>query len=210
MRRTFAILFVVGVAVALASLLRQTRLEYVAGAPPQLRVVDLRPGQQLCQGPIDLPEGARVERVSLRATGALTITVRDDRDAVLGRGSTRAAGGDLIAPVGAVASPRPVRVCVEGEGSLWGAPATASSFATTLDGTDVIYDLALRLERSHSTRLIAALPRVSARAAVFNAGGPWLYALLGLALLAGVPALLAYAATRSTQSHSPEHSDETS
>src|SRR5690349_16046583 len=122
----FAGFVAVGLVAVLATLVGRSSLVYVAGPPPQTRVADLRAGQEICQGPVDLPDDAHFDRVRLHVAGpadTLAVTVRDDRGRVLGRGRTPRVSGaatDVTAPVGDIASTRPLRICVSGRGALYG------------------------------------------------------------------------------------------
>ncbi len=222
-RRLFVILSALGVLAVAASALDRSSLVYVAGATPNAPVVGMK-SQTVCQGPIDLPDGAHFERVALVAsprTGALAVSVQDASGRVLGRGTTAAVrvresrhGEPVTAAVGDIRSTRPLTVCVRGTGELYGAPGIGSRQQATLDGVPAGFDVGLRLERAKGVSLIGQLPDVAERTSLFKAGwvSPVSLGVLLVLLVLGVPAALLVVLrqpdTRSTQSHSPpEHSE---
>lgn len=196
---------------AVAGLTQRSTLVYTPGVTPATPVADLQPGQETCQRPLSLPDGARFERVRLYAGTPtapgprLEVTVRpvDPARPPLGRG--RIAGGyrgraPLTAAVGEIRSAAPLAICVRNRGparaAVWGSVAYASGpTEATLDGKPVVYDLAVRLERDRPRSLLALLGAIGERASLFKPRWctPAVLGLLGLLALAGVPALIAVA-----------------
>src|SRR4051794_28861913 len=101
MRRARAVVlgFVVGgvVAMALVALLQRTSLAFTLGVAPAIPALPLRAGDQACQRPIEVPDDARFDRVSVavgtyhRAGSPLLVAVRSRDGRMLATG--RLAGG---------------------------------------------------------------------------------------------------------------------
>jgi hypothetical protein len=79
---------------------------------------------------------------------------------------------------------------------IYGAADAASRTSTgTLNGQPLNADLSLVFERDHSRSLAALVPAMFDRASLFRASwvGAWVYVLLALVVVLGIPALLTIA-----------------
>ncbi len=198
------------VALVVIGLTNTSALAYSIGVVPA-SPIDVPRGERACQGPIRLPEGTSFDRV------AFTIgtyqrpgqPVRIDVHEAGGTGRRLATGrleggyGDVdqvpehVVPVGRVGSGVPVEICLLNEGNrklaLFGQAGQASPRTQgSLDGAPVDVDFGFTMlteERS----LLALLPDMAERAALFRAGwiSPAVYLVLGLLILVGAPLLLA-------------------
>jgi hypothetical protein len=207
----------VGAAVLLGLGLTQgSSLAYTPGVTPFAPVVDLRPQQRACVAPVTPPRDTSFERVRVfagtdgRPGPPLEVTVSPEAnrpDLARGRsaGGYRSSGPAPTAAtvdVGRVRPTGPVVVCVRNRGSgkvsLFGAGGNASAPASSLDGTPIGGDVAVRLEHRRSRSVIALGPAMAERASRFKPGwaGPVVIGLLAALVLLGVPALLAVAMRR--------------
>lgn len=195
-------------ALLVAGLALERRDAFTLGVVPLAPVVDLERGAEACQGPIDVPERfARVRVIAGSERGAQPSfdlrVLSASGGASLGRG--RAEPGRRQRPsvsvgVGDVPAGRRVRVCVRNRGPsrllLFGSnPLGSRSSETRIAGRPIDADLALVFERAEPEPLLAALPRMVERASLFHGGfaTPWLYWVLGVAVVVGGPLLLARA-----------------
>jgi hypothetical protein len=188
-------------------------------------LVKLRQGGEVCQAPIAVPKGGDFDavRFALGTEGhpgpQLEVLVREARGgAVIGRGGLAAGYPDsAVTPnhtvaVGHVPAGRTIAVCLANKGSkrvfVYGnAGAASRSSEAMADGRVLPLDMDLVFVRSEPRSLLALMPDVLHRAALFRAGwvGTWTYFLLAALVLLAVPALLARAvgaATRSSTSAS--------
>ena len=213
--RSAGIAFVVTVGLGFVGVLalgltRSSALVYSDSVAKAVAVGPIQPGQRACQGPFVLPDDVEFDRVAItigtyfKQGSAVRVEVVDDRTGRrLGEGRLPAGYPDIaqapehVVPVGRVASAEPLRVCFVNEGdgrlAIYGQPTIASPTTNgTVDGKPIPYDFAVEL-RDGGRSLIALLPTMAERAAVFRAGWvtPLVYLLLGLALLIGAPLLLA-------------------
>jgi len=195
------------IALAVTLLLRSDRLAFTLGVTNGGPVAVVKPGQQACQGVIDVPQDGGFDRVRLslgtyfRPGPPVLVTVSEPGKAPFASG--RLAGGypDLArAPshtvrVGEVGERRRIVVCVRNEGArkvaVYGNAAIASPTTATVGGKPLNGDLNLAFETK--PRSIASLwPAMAHRAALFRArfADAWTYALLAALVLLAVPALL--------------------
>jgi hypothetical protein len=208
--RSFVVAFLVGVAaIAVIGLVKGSDLVYSPGVTPQAPVVPLAAGQEACQGPIHVPDGAAFDRVAFtvgtyfKPGAPLRVTIVDTSGATIADGTLPGGYPDIagapehVVRVGRVATDDPVQVCIENEGSrqvaLYGQAGIASPrSAATVNGNPLAYDIAVTLRREQRSRL-ALLPTMADRAALFRAGWvtPLLYSILALALVIGAPLALA-------------------
>lgn len=207
----FSVAMAIGlVAIAIFGLTRSSSLVYSLGVNPALAAVELTKGDRACQAPIRIPDGNAFDRVGVRVGTffkpgpALRVEVIDDRS-----GSRLATGrlpagypdvgeaGEQLVPVGRVQTTAPLRVCVvnedAGHAAIYGQVGVASPITSaTLNEEPYPNDMALNLHGQDKS-LLALLPDIADRAARFRAGwvSPLVYLVLALALVAGVPVLLA-------------------
>lgn len=206
----FAGVFLAGLLVAVVlGLTNKSDLVYAPGVAPTAPVAPVNAGQTLCQGPIHVPNGDRFDRVVFtvgtyfQAGPPLRVTVDDKAGRTLAEGKLAAGYPDIAdAPTHTVRfdpveTDEPVRVCIENAGdrkmALYGQAGIASPrTSATLDGQPIAPDIALTLRREPRS-LIALLPTMAERAALFRAGwvSPVVYLVLALLLLIGAPLLLA-------------------
>jgi hypothetical protein len=140
------------------------------------------PGEELCQRPIDVP-------------------VDFDRAVI-----TLADGTAREAEVRELGSPDRIEVCVEGPVTVMGNVTLASrSSEAYRDGRPADGDMAIVFTRAEDRSLLASVPDIVSRAALFHGEWvkPWVIALLGVLLLTAFPLLLV-AALRGSQAPAPE------
>lgn len=197
------------IVLVLAGLAIERRDAFTLGVSPLAPALTLDRGGEACQGPIDVPEP--FARVRLWAAGAASATrpplevrvVRAAGAGPLGSGRVGRGGrppGPATVAVGRVPAGQSVQVCARNRGGtqlvLYGSNSLGSrSSNTTIAGEPIEVDLALVFERPQPEPLLAALPRMVERAALFHGGfaGPWLYWILLAAVVIGLPLLLARA-----------------
>ena len=215
--RRLAPLLMVGLAglagVALLVIVSATQkdtLAFTLGVPSNAAVAPLKARQTVCQAPIAVPDDAAAfDRVAVhlgtyrRPGPPITLTVRTTDGRVVANG--RLAGGyaDNARPsiaVGRVAERGPLRVCLHNVGpgatAIYGAADAASRTSTAqLDGEPLDADLDLVFERDKERSVASLIPAIVDRAALFRVSwiGSWTYVLLGILLVAAIPALLAVA-----------------
>jgi len=187
-------------------------LAFTIGVVPSTPAVRLAPEQMVCQGPIVVSE--EFDRVGLKAgtPGApgspLAISVVTLAGDPIARG--RVQGGyayptEQSAEVGRVAAGRRVSVCVANEGServdVYGnADVAALTSQALLNGRRPLNtDLTLVFLHDERRSMLSQLGDVFERASVFRPGwvGAWTFWLLTVAVLIGVPLLLARALAES-------------
>lgn len=219
MRKAATALLVVAAGALLALVLmgasERRTLAFTLGAQPSLVAVTLQPGQEACQEPV-LVEVA-FDAIDLQLAGADTpgsrvlVSVRPIAggaplaNAVLPTGS--APGARSVLPVDRVAAGQDVAICVRNAGrrevGVIGNVDPAVRLSTaTLDGRPTGHDLDIVLRTTRERSTLALLPDMLARASVFRGGwsGPWLYWVLLVLVVVGVPALLLRALSASVPS----------
>jgi hypothetical protein len=163
----------------------------------------VKPGQEGCQTPIDVPKGAAFDsvRIPLQTYGApgpeLRVTIRDARGRTVTRHTVRKGyrDGTIDVPVGRSLSGRGYAVCVTNRGTndvgLTGTGGGAAPFsAFILDGgEDTTTDVSLTFGRP-ARSLLAGVPDVLDRATLFRSPrlSGVLYGLLLALLLVGAGA----------------------
>lgn len=205
----FALVVLAGTLVLALDGARDRRtLAFTAGVPAQAPLVVLAPGATVCQGP--LPVAAAFAAVELqvgtfgRPGEPLTLVVRDAfSEQPVAQGRLAAGYDDVARPridVGRVPQGGRVAVCVRNDGrrrvALYGAADAASHVSTaTLDGRPANADVDLVFRRAAPTGTLALIPDMLQRMALFKGGwvGAWLFWLLLVAAVLGVPLLLARA-----------------
>ena len=214
--RAVALGFVVAgvVAMALVAVLQRTSLAFTLGVAPAIPAVPLRAGDQACQRPIEVPEDASFDRVSLavgtyhRAGSPLRVAVRSPAGRTLASG--RLAGGypDVgVVPMHTIRLDRTVpattriAVCLRNAGprrvALYGnADAAARTSTATRDRRPLHVDMTLVFERGPRS-MIGEVPSMFSRAALFRFPwlGAWAYVVLAVALALGGTWLLIRAVT---------------
>lgn len=194
----FAAVFAAGLAALLAvGLTHGSDLVYSPGVSPANPATVLEPGSRACQGPIQSPGGAAFDRVGFPIDPPEHPARVEVRDA---RSDRRLASGRLTggyADVGTVRTRAALSLCLINDGedpiTVLGQAGVASPTTTgSVDGTDVDADFAVTL-RTGERSLIALAPDIAERASLFRASwiSPLVYLILGLAIIAGAPLLLA-------------------
>jgi hypothetical protein len=198
-----------------ASIVDKRELAFTLGVQPAAVAAVAKHGQTVCQGPIDVPAAASTVAFEVDTAGKpgppIAIATRGPAGEIAGRGSVPggyANGATLHAAVGGITEGATLTLCFRNDGrgsvGLYGnGPAAARTSAATLDGAGVGTDLTLVFERSDSHSLLAALPDVFQRAALWHPGwiGAWSFWVLLALLLAGVPLLLRRALAAAEQVH---------
>jgi hypothetical protein len=200
-------LVVAAVAVlAVAAVSDQRDLAFTLGVNPAQVAAPLNAGQEVCQGPVDVPE--RFRRVQMRVGTfgkpgpPLAVTVRAFPAGLpLARGTLRGGYPDSRAQtvtLQSVAAGGRVSVCVRNVGrkqqvALYGgAGAAARTSTASIDGRSLGTDLTLVFKRDEERSVLSLLPTMFERASLFHPGwaGPWLFWTMLAALLLLVPLLL--------------------
>jgi hypothetical protein len=182
-------------------------LAFTIGVVPTIVAADLRPGATVCQAPIDVSDD--FSRVRLRTGGGgagqpLVVSILAmPSGRQLAQGRVRSGSGDATdraASVGTVDAEQKIGVCVRNAGtrpvSLYGNTLAGAPLSGAILGKRQLKtDLSVVFLHGDSRSMLAQLPRVFERASVFRPGfvGPWLFWVLGAAVLFGVPVLLARA-----------------
>jgi hypothetical protein len=194
---------------AIYSATQERTLAFTLGVPSNSAVAPLRPGQQLCQQPVAVPDAdSAFDAVAVqlgtygRPGPALELTIRSGAR-TLAVGHLPGGYGDDASPsipVGHVGDRAPLRVCVRNAGqdrvALYGAAdAAARNSSAAVDGKPLNADVNLVFERAHPRSVASLAPAILSRASLFRVSwlGAWTYVLLALLVLAGIPALLALA-----------------
>ena len=207
-----AVLAVGLVALVALGLTRGSSTVYTLGVAPQGPVAQLKPGSRACQGPIDLPDGAKYDRIGIYPRGgAVDVLVRPAAGgAALARGTLEGGAGSppplRTADVGRHGSAGAITVCFKNAGDrkleLWGTGSVASpSTSATVDGKPQDFDMGVTFERAGERSLLALLPDIAERASVFHPQwtSPAAYLVLALLVLLGGPALLVLALRRAVE-----------
>lgn len=183
-------------------------LAFTLGVEPQGPVTNLKPGQEACQSPIDVSAAAIAVRFNADAHAApLAVSVRDggpsgQRLGASAAKSARQDGDVQEAHVSGLQPGRRVAVCIHNTADVpivlyGGSEGAARSSSLFVDGRLKKVDLTLVFQSAHGRSMLDLLPDVFGRAALFRPTwvGPWLFWLLGVLVVAAVPALLAIALT---------------
>jgi hypothetical protein len=203
--RVFAAVAAAGtIALLLTATVDKRELAFTLGVQPGEVAATAQPGQTVCQGPIDVPASASAVafkvKTAERPGPPILVSTRTPAGQVVGQ--ARVPGGyrdtaTIRAPVGGISERRTLSVCLRNQGrtalGLFGnGPAAARTSIATLDGLNVGTDLTLVFERRKSRSLLAALPDIAGRAALWHPGwvGSWTFWLLLALVLGGVPLLL--------------------
>ena len=196
------------VALALVAARDRRELAFTIGVVPSIPAAELSPRATVCQTPITVPQ--EFSRVSLRAGNpgglgqplAISVHTADARRE-LGRG--RLLGGypdatEQGTTVGEVDEGQKISVCVRNIGTqkvtLYGnAAGAALPSAALVKGRPLETDITLVFLNRERHSMLSLLPEVFERASLFRPGwvGPWLFWVLSVAALLGVPLLLARA-----------------
>lgn len=211
--RSFLVVLLVGVvAVAVIGFTQHSSLVYSLGVNPSLQAAQLDPGKPACQGPVRVPHGAAFDRVGFLLTAPLgrppiRAEVREAGSGrVLGTGRVEADSyedfirghpRETIVEVGHVQTPKPLELCLVNEGdtavvAIGQLGIASPTTSATIDGKPASADISFSLH-SEDRSLIALLPDMAKRAAVFGAGWvtPLVYLVLALLILVGTPIALA-------------------
>jgi hypothetical protein len=213
MRRGGALTLLAVVALGLVGLLvtatRDERdLAFTIGVVPTIPAAKLRPGAQVCQGNITVPQAFTRVQVKAGSPGGpgepLALQVRTfPSNELLTQG--RIEGGypyaaELSGGVGEVRAGERVAVCIRNAGDrqawLFGNSAVASlPSQATLGGNTLATDVALVFGEDQPSSMLSRLPEVFERASVFRPGwvAPWVYWVLTALAVLGAPVLLARA-----------------
>jgi hypothetical protein len=225
--RSFLVALAIGFAGLLAlGLARTSDLVYSPGVTPQVAVLPLQAGQEACQGPLRVPDGAAFDRVAFtlgtyfKPGPRMRVTVVGHGGAILSLGELPAGYADISrVPVHDVRIRRvqtrePIHICLANRGNrpvaVYGQAGIASPrTSATVDGRPVDPDLAITL-RGPERSLIALLPTMADRAALFRAGWvtPGVYLVLALLLVIGAPLVLARGLAAATAAEARSGSDD--
>jgi hypothetical protein len=197
------------VVLALVGLTRSNDNAFTLGVVPGGVAAELERGDRACQERIDAPEDFSEIELQIgtyrRAGAPLMVTVHESegRGRLLGRGELAGGYPDVsrqLIPVGKIEGGRQVAICVETAGgrrtALYGNAGRAAPASTLeIDGKLVDGDLTLVFHTSEQRSLIAKLPDILERAALFKGGwvGAWVFWLLLAGVLLVVPVALVYA-----------------
>jgi hypothetical protein len=221
MRKAILLLVALGVAGVLVLLVMgatsERREAFTLGVTAAGAVAELDGGEEVCQGPIRVPDSsAHFDAVRLvlgtyRKPGpAVDVTLEPERGgAPLARAHVDAGYPDItgkpshVLDVGEFDSDRPFRVCVRNAGpgklGVYGNGDAASRTSTAeIDGKPAGVDLTISFERSEPRSSLSLLGATLSRASLWHTSwaGTWTMVLLALVVVAGVPALLAFALRR--------------
>jgi hypothetical protein len=202
------------IALAIVAATQHTREAFSLGVPVGGAVAELRPGHQVCQSPVAIPDGDATFQHVVVALGtynrpgprlAVTLATAGGGRPVA-RGALPAGYADIAQTpthaidVGPVTTRAPLRVCLRNTGerrlAVYGNGSAASrSSSATLDGKPIDADLSLSFERRRPRSLASLVPAMLKRASLFRAGfvGPWTLWFVSLAALVGAPLLVAAA-----------------
>jgi hypothetical protein len=211
----------VGVLVVFVIAARSARTQsFTIGVTPAGAVAKIGPGDEACQAPITIPdEAAAFDRVVVglgtygRPGPELAVTVKSAAGgAAIARG--RLAGGyadfvrepSHVIAVGHVDAREPLSVCLRNSGSsavgIYGNGGVASRTSRAIvNGAPVDADFSISFERRKPRSALSLLGPILDRASLWRASwtGAWLYVLLTLVVVAGVPALLVVALRDATR-----------
>ena len=181
---TFAAVFGGGLLLLLGLGLFERRSEaFTLGVPPTLGA-PLRPGGQVCQGPIDTTSG--FERVGLQLGSPRTsvvpvaVTVRGWRNGTrIGAGRALATFGGphtVSARVGHVDEGRSISLCLRNDGDrpmlVFGSPLAAPGSSARYEGRGLRWDMSASFLRADGATLLSLTPDMVQRAALFR--GQWI------------------------------------
>jgi hypothetical protein len=218
MRRPVAILLGIcllgAIAVVVLAARSDRRQAFTLGVTPAVAVGGLTPGQQVCQGPIAIPDdSAQFDRVRVSVASApahvppVDVTIEPTRGSAAiahGRFTAESPGGATprshSVPVGHVDTREAFRVCLRNAGSapvdIYGDADLASRTSTAaVDGKPVHADISVAFDRATPRSSLSLAGAIFARAALWRTGwtGAWLYVLLSVVVVLVVPALVAVA-----------------
>ncbi len=193
----FAVVSVAGVvALLIAGAGDQRTTAFSLDVPNTIQVTDLFPGTAACQGPLSVQSEFQGFRawISPAAAPSLRATVYNSRGARLATGQIRAQPGvpgpyvwRLSAPV---AAHEQVSVCLRNLGpapvGLIGSSPSQSAGSLKVGSKATATAAAMVFLRPHPRNLLATLPALFARAALFKASwvGAWTFWLLCALILA--------------------------
>jgi hypothetical protein len=184
---------------------RDTARVYTLGVPDTGVALTVPPGQEACQEPIPAAASEAFDRVRMRVEGgAGSLVVRElpSRNA-LATGRIANATGQQQIRVGNVSPRGPISVCVRGMTArlrVHGAAGLANrNTGVGFRGRPLDVDMLVAFE-GRSRSLLNLAPTMAERAALWRPGfvGPWIYAVLAVLVLLGVPLSLALALRRAS------------
>lgn len=196
---------IAGVALTTVAAKDQRGLVASLAVNPLAVVADVRPEEELCQGPIRVSEPfARVRfqvGTYFRPGPALNVTIRKARSRTfLGRGHLAAGYPDLSRPavlVGEIPAGRRVDVCIENVGdrraALFGSGGDQlPTTQVTLDGRQQVGELTMSFYTADRPSALEEVPEIFRRASLFRPGivGEWTFWMLAFVLILAVPLLL--------------------
>ena len=165
--------------------------------------IELRPGAQVCQPNVAIDPAAATATIAVRPRGsAPTPALELTLSGASYRERARVAGGSTTAAVLAVPidAPRQALIgtaCVRNAGSRpvvlsgSGDPRVLTRLRASVDGTKMAAAFILTFEEDGSGSALGQLPELIDRAATLSAVGPWLYWLLLVLIVLGVPLAVA-------------------
>ena len=193
----------------LVAALDERELAFTLGVVPNGAAVQLEPGEEACQEPIDVAADFAAVRVVPAAEGlpgpALAISVRALKSGrTLARGRTPegySPAEPQVARVGDVRRGERVSVCVRNSGrvrvGIYGGPEQAARTSRALErGRATDRDLSLVFLRDEPGSALGTVPDMFRRSALWHPGwvGGWTFWVLAALVALAVPLLLARAA----------------
>jgi hypothetical protein len=222
-----SVLVLVLVVLAITGAGKHTDLVQTTAVNPVYPVAPIKPGSQLCQGPLGVADAFDRVRVNAGTFGKpgppLVVSVVDqDTGAELGWARQKPGWVDNGTPrmlnVGEVKAGPRVAVCVRNEGRIraylygdfyvgkgvrgpLGVTPTSSISNANVDGQQLEGDIALSLFADHEHTALSWIPAIFRHAAAFKLPfvGAWTFWLLALLLLFGAPVALWVALRSATQ-----------
>jgi hypothetical protein len=202
------------VVLLLSAVTSKERRAFTLGVAAAGPVTTLQPGQEVCEEPVVVPDGAAAfDRVAFslgtfgRPGPPVDVRVSAVNGSFQARGRLPGGYADVkraptpAVAVGHVAPLRePLRICLRNAGTakvaVYGNGDLASRTSTAVkDGKLAGADISLVLERNAPRSALSLVPAMFSRTSLWRAGwvGAWTYWLLAAIVLLAVPALLAVA-----------------
>jgi hypothetical protein len=198
----FAVLVGIGVVgLVLAARSDKRAAAFSVDVPNSGRAVDLRAGERVCQAPVAAEAAFRAVRLWLADVSspgtALAVSTTSSQGVALGFGRAAVAAGpasttnvelDRTVPARAL-----LRLCIANNGparlSLSGGSPSSTSGVLARNGHSIGSAAAMIMLSPHPRSMLALLPSVFARAAVFRPSwiGAWAYWILLIAVIGAFP-----------------------
>lgn len=219
MRVALVLAVVAGAALLVPAVVRERVVYSSTPAPPPLfeqTVVQLERGEQACTSGVVVGTDAELVRVNVRAIGGdrpVPLELRLEGDGYATRGTVSdypAPGADVAVPIEPPERPTEATLCFDNVGpALLGIgatsePRTRSRTTTELNGEPIDADPTIQLLRRERRSLAATLGTQIERAATFKPAGTWLFWVLAVLVVAGLPLGVAGALAVEARQRQPE------